>query len=229
MYQKKENGKIQLLPYDKFLTVGPKSLSDEELLAIILRTGTKGEDAVTLACRVLELCGKKRGIEGLHHVTIGQLTEIGGIGQVKAVKLKAVAELSNRMASASVSEDLCFRHPKEVASAYMERMRHLEKETCMAVYLDSKDSRIADECLSVGNLNSAILSAREIFRQALLYNAASVILLHNHPSGDPTPSREDITLTGRLKEASQIMEIPLFDHIIIGDNIYISLKEKGVL
>lgn len=229
MYQKKENGKIQLLPYDKFLTGGPKSLSDEELLAIILRTGTKGEDAVTLACRVLELCGKKRGIEGLHHVTIGQLTEIGGIGQVKAVKLKAVAELSSRMASASVSEDLCFRHPKEVAKAYMERMRHLEKETCMAVYLDSKDSRIADECLSVGNLNSAILSAREIFRQALLYNAASVILLHNHPSGDPTPSREDITLTGRLKEASQIMEIPLLDHIIIGDNIYISLKEKGVL
>ncbi len=229
MYQKKENGKIQLLPYDKFLAGGAGSLSDEELLAIILRTGTKGEDAVTLACRVLELCGKKRGIEGLHHVTIGQLMEIGGIGEVKAVKLKAVAELSNRMACASVAEDLCFRHPKEVAKAYMERMRHLEKETCMAVYLDSKDSRIADECLSVGNLNSAILSAREIFRQALLYNAASVILLHNHPSGDPTPSREDIALTGRLKEASQIMEIPLLDHIIIGDNIYISLKEKGVL
>lgn len=229
MYQKKENGKIQLLPYDKFLKSGAESLSDEELLAIILRTGTKGEDAVTLACRVLELCGERRGIEGLHHVTVEQLKKIGGIGEVKAVKLKAVAELSNRIARAKVKKDVCFRHPRQVADAYMEQMRHLEKEHCVAVFTDSKDSRISDVRLSVGNLNSSILSAREIFRQALLCNAAAVILLHNHPSGDPTPSKEDIQMTGRLKEASKIMEIPLLDHIIIGDNTYISLREKGVL
>ncbi len=229
MYQKKENGNIQLLPYDKFLKCGAQSLSDEELLAIILRTGTKGEDAVTLACRVLDVCGDQRGIEGLHHVTLAQLMEIGGIGEVKAVKLKAVAELSTRIANAKVKKDICFRHPGEVAQAYMEQMRHLEQEHCMAVYLDSKDSRITDVRLSIGNLNCSILSAREIFRQALMCNAAAVILLHNHPSGDPMPSQEDVRLTQSLKEASTIMEIPLLDHIIIGDNTYISLREKGVL
>lgn len=229
MYQKKENGKIQLLPYDKFLKFGAQSLSDEELLAIILRTGTKGEDAVTLACRVLDVCGEQRGIEGLHHVTVPQLMEIGGIGEVKAVKLKAIAELSTRIANAKVKQDVCFHCPSEVAAAYMERMRHLEKEHCVAVYMDNKDRRITDVHLSVGNLNCSILSAREIFRQALMNNAAAVILLHNHPSGDPSPSKEDIELTRRLKEASSVMEIPLLDHIIIGDHTYISLKEKGVL
>ncbi len=229
MYQKKENGKIQLLPYDKFLKHGAQSLSDEELLAIILRTGTKGEDAVTLACRVLDVCGKQRGIEGLHHVTLAQLMEIGGIGEVKAVKLKAIAELSTRIANAKVKQDVCFRHPGDVAAAYMEQMRHLEKEHCVAVYVDGKDCRITDVRLSVGSLNCSLLSAREIFKQALQCNAYAVILLHNHPSGDPAPSREDIQLTQRLKEASDIMEIPLLDHIIIGDNTYISLREKGVL
>ncbi len=229
MFQKKENGKIQILPYDKFLTYGADTLSDEELLAIILRTGTKGEDAVTLACRVIELCGDKRGILGLHHVTIKELMQINGIGEVKAVKLKAIAELSSRIAASKVGQDLYFRQPCDVAEAYMEQMRHLEKENCIAVYMDSKDSRISDVRLSVGNLNSSILSAREIFRQALLCNAASVILLHNHPSGDPRPSKEDISLTLQLKEAAKIMEIPLLDHIIIGDNTYTSLKEKGVL
>ena len=111
----------------------------------------------------------------------------------------------------------------------MEQMRHLEQEHCIAVFVDNKDSRIMDVRLSIGNLNCSIMSAREIFRQALLCNAASVILLHNHPSGDPSPSREDIRLTQSLKEAASIMEIPLLDHIIIGDNTYISLREKGVL
>lgn len=229
MYQTKENGRIQSLPYEKFMERGAESLSEEELLAIILRTGTKGEDAVTLACRVLELCGGRRGILGLHHVTLKELMQIKGIGEVKAVKLKAIAELSSRIAASRVDYDVCFRQPGEVARAYMERLRHLEKEHCVAVFMDSKDSRIKDVELSIGNINSSILSAREIFRQALMCNAASVILLHNHPSGDATPSREDIALTLRLKEASKIMEIPLLDHIIIGDNTYTSLKEKGVL
>jgi DNA repair protein RadC len=229
MYQKKENGNIQQLPYDKFLSSGPHSLSDEELLAIILRTGTRGEDAVTLACRVLDICGESRGIVGLHHVTIDQLKQISGIGEVKAVKLKAIAELSTRIANAKVKKDISFRSPEDVASAYMEQMRHLEQEQCIAVYTDSKDCRITDVCLSVGDLNHSIMSAREIFRQALLCNAAAVLLLHNHPSGNPSPSREDIRLTQSLKEASNIMGIPLLDHIIIGDNTYISLREKGVL
>ena len=218
-----------MLPYDKFVAFGPETLSDEELLAIILRTGTKDEDAVTLACRVLEICGGKRGVAGLHRVPVKELVKIKGIGHVKAIKLKAVAELSKRIALSKTKEDVCFRHPAQVAQAYMEQMRHLEKECCIAVYVDCKDCRITDNLLSVGSLDSSVMSSREIFRQAVLCNAAAVILLHNHPSGNPQPSQEDILLTKKLAEASVLMEIPLLDHIIIGDNKYISLKEKGVL
>ena len=187
-----------MLPYDKFLKCGAKALSDEELLAIILRTGTQGEDALTLAMRVLTLCGRE-GILGLHHLTPKDLKTIKGIGEVKAVKLITVAELSRRMASAVREKDICFTNPRQVAEAYMERMRHFEQEHCMVIYLDGKDMRIADEELSVGT------------------------------SGNPQPSREDILLTERLSQAAQLMEIPLLDHIIIGDNTYTSLKEKGVL
>ena len=202
MYQTKENGTIQSLPYDKFLQQGAENLTEEELIAIILRTGTRGEDALTLACRVLSVCDKRHGI---------------------------FAELSRRMAVARVEKDAVFRNPQVVAQAYMERLRHLEKEYCIALYLDTKDSRIKDVELSIGNINSSIMSARELFRQALLCNAASVIIMHNHPSGDPSPSREDLLLTERIGQAAAVMEIPLLDHIIIGDNTYISLKEKGVL
>ena len=222
MYQTKENGTIQSLPYDKFLQQGAENLTEEELIAIILRTGTRGEDALTLACRVLSVCDKRHGILGLHHVTLDQLMQVKGIGLVKAVKLKA-------MAVARVEKDAVFRNPQVVAQAYMERLRHLEKEYCIALYLDTKDSRIKDVELSIGNINSSIMSARELFRQALLCNAASVIIMHNHPSGDPSPSREDLLLTERIGQAAAVMEIPLLDHIIIGDNTYISLKEKGVL
>ncbi len=217
-----------MLPYEKFLKCGAKALSDEELLAIILRTGTLGEDALTLAMRVLTLCGRE-GILGLHHLTPKDLKTIKGIGEVKAVKLITVAELSRRMAAAVREKDICFTNPRQVAEAYMERMRHFEQEHCMVVYLDGKDMRIADEELSVGTLNASLVSTREIFRRACRHNAASIILLHNHPSGNPQPSREDILLTQRLSQASHLMEIPLLDHIIIGDNTYTSLKEKGVL
>lgn len=217
-----------MLPYDKFLKYGAHALSEEELLAVILRTGTQGEDAVTLALRVLSMCGNQ-GILGLHHLTLDQLKSIRGIGEVKAVKLKTIAELSLRMACAVVERDISFQDPESVAGAYMERLRHLEKEHCFVIYLDSKDMRIADEELSVGNINSSIVSSRELFRGALKHNAASVILLHNHPSGNAAPSSEDIALTKRIIEASKLMEIPLLDHIIIGDHTYTSLKEEGVI
>lgn len=220
---------IRLLPYDRFIENGPQALSDEELIAIILRTGTKGEDAVNLALRVLSLCGEKRGILGLHHLSIQNLMQIKGIGEVKAVKLKAIAELSSRMAKAKCETDLIFRSPSAVARAYMEQMRHFEKEHCIAIFLDGKDARISEQLLSIGNLNSALISVRELFRQALSVNAASLILLHNHPSGDPSPSKEDFHVTNVIKQASVFMEIPLLDHIIIGDNTYTSFREKGVL
>lgn len=217
-----------MLPYDKFLKYGAQSLTDEELLAIILRTGTKGEDALTLSLRILSLCGRQ-GILGLHHLSLEDLKSVRGIGEVKAVKLKTIAELSRRIAGACCETDICFRNPASVAQAYMERMRHFEQEHCLLIYLDTKDMRIADEELSVGTLNASIVSPREVFKGALRRNAASVILLHNHPSGNAAPSSQDLALTRRLSQAAQIMEIPLLDHIIIGDNTYTSLKEEGVL
>ncbi len=216
-----------MLPYDKFISQGAEALTDEELLAIILRTGTDGQDAVTVACHVLEICGGDRGILGLYHTDIEDLKKVRGIGQVKAVKLKAIAELAKRISSARVSKDICLRRPEDVASAYMERMRHLEHEQCMVIFLDTRDCRIGDEVISEGSLSSTLISSREIYRKALKLNASSIIVLHNHPSGDSTPSMKDIEVTDHLMEASAYMEIPLLDHIIIGDNEYYSLREKG--
>lgn len=229
MYQKIENGTYHLLPYDKFMNCGPEGMTEEELIAIILRTGTQGEDALNLACRVFELCGSKHGILGLYHLSIKDLMQIKGIGEVKAVKLKAIAELSRRMAKAKCQEDILFRSPNMVAAAYMEQMRHYEKEHCIVIYLDGKDERISDHLLSIGDINCALIPIRELFRQAIQVNAASFILLHNHPSGNPEPSEDDIFVTKKVKEASLFMEVPLLDHIIIGDNTYTSFREKGVL
>ncbi len=229
MYQTKENGKIQSLPYDKFKEYGAGALSEEELLAIILRTGTDGADATMLACQVMDRVGRDKGLLGLYHASVEDLMCVRGIGEVKAIKLKAIAELSVRIAAAKVKKDACFRSPGVIAEAYMERMRHLEREECIAVFLDTADCRLGDRVISVGGLNSTLIPFREIFREALRLNASSFILLHNHPSGNPHPSGEDLRMTGRLKEASGLMEIPLLDHVIIGDGIYYSLREKGDL
>ncbi len=215
-----------MLPYDKFKAFGPQSLTDEELLAIILRTGTDGEDAVTVACHVLKACGD-RGLLGLYHVDIRELQKVRGIGKVKAVKLKAVAELAKRISGARMSKGVCLRKPADVASAYMEKMRHLEHEQCMVVFLDTRDCRLGDDIISEGSLCSTVISSREIFKKALKLNASSIIILHNHPSGDPKPSSRDMDVTYHLLEASSYMEIPLLDHIIIGDNEYYSFREKG--
>ena len=229
MYKINSDGTVRLQPYDKFEDQGAASLSDEELLAVIIRTGADGEDALTVACHVLRLCGEEKGLLALYHMQPKELMKIRGIGEVKAVRLLAVAELARRIANSSLNRDICLRNPLAVAGAYRERMRHLEKEQLMAVFLDASDSRIGDEVISEGTLSSTLISSREIFRTALKMNAASVIVIHNHPSGDPYPSDHDVEATRHLKEASRYMEIPLLDHIIIGDNKYFSFKEKGDL
>ena len=229
MFQNYQKRRIQILPYEKFLDYGPETLTDEELLAIILRTGAKGKDAITLACQVLELCGEDAGILGLNHLSVKDLEGLAGIGEVKAVKLLAIAELSRRMALARFKKDVTLSSPKLVAEAYMERMRHLETEQCIVVYLNSADQRIRDRVLSTGTLNMSLVSSREILRQALLLNASGIILLHNHPSGKPDPSEEDIRVTKRIREAATLMEIAFLDHIIIGDGTYFSFQERGEL
>ncbi len=213
-------------PYEKCEQYGAVSLSDAELLAVIIRSGTKKERAVDLATKVLNSSTQK-GLNALHHLTLKELTCIKGIGKVKAIQLQCVAELSKRMAKATSERGVRLTTPERVANYYMEDMRHLTREVVLLIMLDSKSQIIKDMLISSGTVSSSILPQREIYLMALKYEAVSIIILHNHPSGDPTPSKEDIQVTKRLKEAGNLIGIKLMDHIIIGDNKYISLSEQG--
>ena len=217
-------------PYEKFLKFGPESLSETELLAIILRTGTRNCSAVSLAAQVLSLSkGREKGLNALHHISLSELMKISGIGEVKAVKIKCIAELSKRMAREKSGDNLRFDLPSTVASYFMEEMRHEDKEKVLLLSLDSRLHLIEKYVLSVGTVNSSLLSPREVFVHALQCQASAVMLLHNHPSGNATPSRQDLLATGKIKETGTLVDIPLIDHIIIGDGCYTSLKENNLL
>lgn len=217
------------LPYEKFLSYGAESLTDAELLAIIIRTGTKGEDARALAEQILSLNGNRDGLLSLQHIHLEQLKSIRGIGEVKAVRIKCIAELSNRIASARMHDRLDFRMPELVAGYYMEQMRHLEYEQVRLILLDNKSRLITDYVISTGTVNFSVLSPRDIFIRALEYRAVFVMLLHNHPSGDPTPSSDDISITAKIRAAGSFLQIPLLDHIVIGDRCYLSFHEQNLL
>lgn len=220
----------QQLPYERFLSFGAENLTEAELLAIILRTGTRDASALKLAEEVLSLAAYPReGLLGLHDVSIEELMEIRGIGIVKAVKLKCIAELSKRMSRARASRGLLFTRADMVADYFMEKLRHRDTECVYLVCLDAKGQLLREKKLSDGSVNMALISPREIFIEALKDRAVSIILVHNHPSGDPTPSRSDRELTERVAEAGERMDIPLLDHIIIGDNRYMSFKESKYL
>ena len=218
------------MPYEKFLKFGPESLSEAELLAVILRTGTRNCSAVSLAGKILSLSkGRQNGLNALHHISLSELMKIPGIGEVKAVKIKCIAELSKRMAKERAGDELRFDLPSTVASYFMEELRHEEKEMILLLSLDNRLHLIEKYILSIGTVNSSLLSPREVFVRAMKCQASSVMLLHNHPSGDATPSRDDLLVTGRIKETGELVDIPLIDHIIIGDGCYTSLKEKNLL
>lgn len=224
------NGTCSELPYEKFLERGAASLTEAELLAIIIRTGTMGYSPVELGQMILALPSvKENGLAGLHYVTVSELTKLKGIGQVKAIKIKCLAELSMRMAMQTASKNLQFSNPSSVAGYYMEQMRHEKKEQTRLVLLDNKSCLIKECLLSIGTVNTSLLSPREVFVEALKAEATNIILLHNHPSGDPSPSRQDMKITQQIKQIGIMIDIPLIDHIIIGDNKYISFKEAGLL
>ncbi|HIZ43916.1 MAG TPA: DNA repair protein RadC [Firmicutes bacterium] len=216
-------------PYEKCMAMGASALSDAELLAVILRTGTKGQGALETARKILSLSPAAEGLLGLHHLTVNELRKVPGIGMVKAVQLSCIGELSKRMTRKSIDREELFSSPDVVAAYFMEEMRHKEKEELRVVFLNTKGRRLHDTVISIGTVNSSMVSPREIFLEALKFQAVSIILLHNHPSGDPAPSREDILVTGRVAEAGKLIGISLTDHIIIGDRCYISLKERGML
>ncbi len=218
------------LPCERFLRIGAENMTDSELLAILLRTGTAGSSVLDLSRKILSM-GKypRTGLLGLHDLTVEELTAIPGIGEVKAVRLKAVAELAVRMHRAEAKSGICIHEASTIADYFMEQMRHHDTERVILVSLDSKGQILAESLLSVGNVNLSLISPRTVFLEALKCHAVNVILLHNHPSGDPTPSRADRDLTHRLYKLSKMMEIPLLDHIIIGDQKYYSFQEHHAL
>ncbi len=205
---------------------GAEALSHAELLAILLRTGTKRESAVLLASRILKECGSLRGLVDM---SVGELTAIRGIGPAKAVQLRAGIELGRRLARSAGSEAPVIRKPEDAADLLMEELRYLKKEHFVCLFLNTKNQVIARETLSVGTLNASLVHPREVFRAAIKCSSASIICIHNHPSGDPSPSPEDIAMTRRLKEAGELAGIDVLDHLVIGDNRYTSLKEQGFM
>ena len=218
----------ELRPDERLMYQGAESLSDAELLAVILRTGNMGQNVVRLAESILLSAGDD-GLIGLCRLSIGQLMNHRGVGQVKAIQIKAVAELAKRIAKKTAKKRLSFNNPDTVADYYMEDMRHRNTECLMMLSLNGKGGLLGETILSTGTVNSSIASPREIFIQALQQNAVSIILIHNHPSGDPSPSRQDVYMTEKIKNVGELLGISLVDHIIIGDNIYVSLKEKNLL
>lgn len=216
----------ELLPRERLFQFGSDALSNREILAILLRTGLKGENVLDFAERLLTEAG---GLSGLARLTVHELTQLRGMGNAKAAELKAAIELGRRSVSSDPMVRPIINSPQDIAHLVMEEMRYLDREHFRVVSLSTKNHVLGISSISVGSLNSSLVHPRECFKEAIRRNSNAIILLHNHPSGDPTPSREDIDVTRRLSDGGQILGIEVLDHVIIGDNRYISLKERGIL
>ena len=215
-------------PYEKCLKQGAEALSDAELLAVLLRTGTKGENVLALAKRLLYEDGGA-GLLGIHQFSFQSLMKLKGIGKVKAEQILCLSELAKRLSKASVEPRLRFSSSQSVAEYYMEDLRHRNQEVMKLLLLNSKAELIDETNISKGTVNASLVTPRELFVEALKKEAVSMILLHNHPSGDPTPSRDDILTTKRISECGLLIGIELLDHIIIGNNCYVSFQEENLL
>ena len=215
-------------PYEKCERRGAESLSDAELLAVLLRTGTRGENALELSERILYHTGQK-GILGIHQFSRERLMKIKGVGRVKSIQISCISELAKRLSKASAEDALSFRNPESIARYYMEDLRHENQEHMKLLKLNSKAKLLGETEVSKGTVNASLITPRELFIEALQKNAVSIVIMHNHPSGDPTPSREDRLTTKRIQEAGALIGIDLLDHIIIGNNCYISFRKEGML
>lgn len=213
-------------PRERMISYGADALSHAELLAILIRTGTKNQSAIQLSTQLLQQCGSLRELADM---SVEEFTAIKGIGQAKALQLLAGIELGKRVARSKLGEVVTVRSPHDAAMYMMEEMRYLKKEHFICLFLNTKNHIIGKETMSIGTLNASLVHPREVFRSAIRSSSASIICMHNHPSGDPTPSSEDIQITKRLYEAGALLGIELLDHLIIGDGKFVSLKEQGYL
>ena len=218
------------MPYEKFIRFGPDALTEGELLAIILRTGTHTKSALEIAEEILSLSDSPRtGLLGLYDVPLERLMQIKGVGEVKAVKIKCIAELAMRINITNAKSGLIISKPETIANYFMEKLRHQRKECVILACLDGKGQILKEILLSSGSVNMSLISPREVFLEALRNDAVNVILIHNHPSGDPSPSEADIQSTKRVFDMGHLLDVLLLDHIIIGDNCYFSFREYGFI
>ena len=212
-------------PRERLIYAGPAALSAAELLAIILRVGNRGENVVRFAERLLTEHG---GVAGLGQASLDELCAVHGMGAAKAAQIKAALELGKRLLVSSPQERPQIHSPADIANLVMLEMGLLEQEHLRTILLDTKNyvTRIAN--VYVGSLNAAVIRVGEIFREAVRANSASIVVVHNHPSGDPTPSPEDVRVTQMIVEAGKLLDIAVLDHVVIGRNRYVSLKERGL-
>ncbi len=217
---------VDLRPRERLLKEGPQYLSDIELLAILLRTGSADASAMDLAAGLL---GHFGGLKQLLDATTEELSAFKGIGPAKVAQIKAALEIGKRVAMAVAWDRPSIKSPESAAALVMEEMRHLDREHFWALLLNTKNQVLAREVVSIGTLNFSAIHPRELFKAAIKRSAAALILVHNHPSGDPTPSKQDLEATRRLVEAGNILGIEILDHLVIGDNKFTSFKAEGLL
>ncbi|WP_054951466.1 RadC family protein [Numidum massiliense] len=213
-------------PRERLMQYGATALSNAELIAILLRTGTSSQSAKHLAERILSAAG---GLKGLTDSSIETLTQVKGIGPAKAVQVLAGVELGRRISRALPEERFAIRSPQDAADLMMDELQHLQQEHFVCLFLNTKNEVLAKETVFVGSLNASIVHPREVFKRAISRVSAAIICLHNHPSGDPTPSREDRYVTKRLKQAGELIGIDVLDHIIIGEQRFYSMKDNGLM
>ena len=210
-------------PRERLIRNGPESLSNAELLGIVLRTGSRKENVISLCNQIFSQYNLKQ----LSLANVSRLMQVHGVGEAKAAQIAAVFELARRLETFVEEPKRKICSPKDVYALMYPKMREQKKEKFVTLCLDTKNQVLKEDIISVGSLNASIVHPREVFKAALMESSASVIMIHNHPSGDPSPSKEDIMVTEKLIEGGKLLGIDVLDHIIIGDGRYVSLKDEG--
>ncbi len=212
-------------PRERLLKVGAEAMSTAELIAITLRTGVGGENVLRMSERLLAHLG---GLTNLARASVAELQQVKGIGPAKAAEIKAALELGRRLWAATPEERPKVTTPNDAANLLMAEMTFLEQEHLRTILLDTRNQVLSMPTIYKGNLNTSVIRIGELFRTAIRENAAALVVAHNHPSGDPTPSQEDIRVTREIAKAGKLLGIDLLDHIIIGRHKFVSLKERGL-
>ena len=212
-------------PRERLEHYGSQALSNAELLAILLRVGSVGENVIELSARLLSQCG---GLGGLLTIELEELCAMHGVGPAKATTLKAALELGRRLSVLAPQERPKITQPQDVANLIMLEMGYLKQEQLRVICLDTKNFVVAQQVVYQGTVNSSVVRVAEVFKPAISRTCPAIVVVHNHPSGDPTPSPEDVRTTQRLREAGDLLDIELLDHVIVGQHKWLSLKERGL-